>query len=855
MSKGTSQFFVQYDLSEARKLAPEREPVSHQSQALRKLRAWYDTECQGGLLVLPTGGGKTFTAFRFLCEAPLSDGYKVLWLAHTHHLLEQAHNSIQHSVSRITEPREALHVRVVSGTPGHFPVASIKKTDDIVIGTVQTIIKAVENNHKSLQSFLKSTDGKIFVVFDEAHHSPAPSYRRLIRHIQNRFQGSNLLGLTATPTYTDKSKRGWLKKLYDCGIVYQVSAQKLIAAGILAKPVYEEPSTHFQPEIDAREYEKWLSTNQDVPEKIIGQLAENKERNSFIVQTYLQSRKRYGKTLIFADRWYQCEYLREALEKRGVRAGVVYSKLDADAGTPELRNRRHRDENDKALQAFRNGKLDVLINVRMLTEGTDVPDVQSVFLTRQTTSQILMTQMVGRALRGPKFGGTDKAYIVAFIDDWQRLIKWADYGQISGGVSDAKAEYGKRPPLQLLSIELVRRLARQMDGGINIESGPYLSRMPVGWYRVEYQNQLQGTDDIEPVQQLIMVFDDEYEDYRKFINDIGKQDLSQYESEGLQIAEMVVDIGKWQKAYFTKLDGHYGRDHADSVFSIVRHMAQTGESPQFFPFEERSQHDLDKLAKVVVKKDLGPNSVDDMLRHEYNRKDRYWRVLYYLYDLFKSQMDACVNRILNAKRHGAVAQQHKPVVTMPERIPDREPSKEIKLQVKRRDEYTCQCCRELERRRLQIDHVVPFYEGGSNLLDNLQTLCRTCNGLKRNTYVNFRDHETDLTQPPPELPAIPLPMGKKAGDWEGWYMYLHRVVNFYYRCGAVGEVYLAARGSRFYDWEVELNAGNNPAWLKPHVKGLLETIRNTKSAAGYGVPRSLAITAPGRKAVRVRFRK
>ena len=41
----------------------------------------------------------------------------------------------------------------------------------------------------------------------------------------------------------------------------------------------------------------------------------------------------------------------------------------------------------------------------MLTEGTDVPDVDTVFLTRQTTSKILLTQMIGRALRGPKFGG------------------------------------------------------------------------------------------------------------------------------------------------------------------------------------------------------------------------------------------------------------------------------------------------------------------------------------------------------------------------------------------------------------------------------------------------------------------
>jgi superfamily II DNA or RNA helicase len=53
----------------------------------------------------------------------------------------------------------------------------------------------------------------------------------------------------------------------------------------------------------------------------------------------------------------------------------------------------------------------------MLTEGVDIPDVKTVFLTRQTTSSILLTQMIGRALRGEKAGGINKdvANIVMFI--------------------------------------------------------------------------------------------------------------------------------------------------------------------------------------------------------------------------------------------------------------------------------------------------------------------------------------------------------------------------------------------------------------------------------------------------------
>ncbi len=53
----------------------------------------------------------------------------------------------------------------------------------------------------------------------------------------------------------------------------------------------------------------------------------------------------------------------------------------------------------------------MLINIKILTEGTDIPDVQTVFITRETKSDILLTQMIGRALRGPRMGGTEKAYI------------------------------------------------------------------------------------------------------------------------------------------------------------------------------------------------------------------------------------------------------------------------------------------------------------------------------------------------------------------------------------------------------------------------------------------------------------
>lgn len=182
-----------------------------------------------GILVLPTGGGKTFTAVRFLAEGPLSDGYKVLWLAHTHHLLEQAFHCFRPGrIGAIREPRSELRLRVVSGTEGHFAPRYIEASDDVVIGTLQTIAIAVREDLPAMIEFLKAAGKKLFVVFDEAHHAPAPSYRKLLQGLQAR--GAPVLGLTATPVYSDETKQGWLKKLFPSGIIFQARANELMAA-------------------------------------------------------------------------------------------------------------------------------------------------------------------------------------------------------------------------------------------------------------------------------------------------------------------------------------------------------------------------------------------------------------------------------------------------------------------------------------------------------------------------------------------------------------------------------------------------------------------------------------------------
>lgn len=121
-----------------------------------------------------------------------------------------------------------------------------------------------------------------------------------------------------------------------------------------------------------------------------------------------------------------------------------------------------REENQRNLEAFRQGKLDVLINVNILTEGVDLPKTKTVFLARPTVSTILMTQMVGRALRGSGAGETNTTYIVSFIDDWGEHIAWVNPESLFSGDNTFSDDPSERiqPEIRLMPYPRLKSLLR-----------------------------------------------------------------------------------------------------------------------------------------------------------------------------------------------------------------------------------------------------------------------------------------------------------------------------------------------------------------------------------------------------------
>ena len=698
-----------FDLVQARYNPSNLQPAAHQNAALGALHTWFGNQSiseRGGIVVLPTGGGKTFTAVRFLCRGPLSKNYKVLWLAHTHHLLDQANSAFasldpaqqqKHGieVGLIADPKSSLNVRVVSGTRGHCLPGTITTSDDVVIATLQTMTRAMKNlaSLPGLEAWLESAHNLI-VVFDEAHHSPATSYRGLLATLRQSHPDYLLLGLTATPTHTDQSKNSWQDKLFPQGILYQVSVDRLMLDGVLARPEFETCTTEVVPEWDEREYQKWLSTQAahgDLPESIVSDLAKNRERNALIANTYANNPKRYGKTIIFAERWYQCEQIRELLQQHGVRAGVVYSHVGA--AVDEDGPRRDKGANERELEAFRSGNLDVLLNVRMLTEGTDVPKVQSVFLTRQTTSEILLTQMVGRALRGPRFGGTATARIVSFHDNWGYAVPWAsptlpkvesDLAEEAAQDSSSEGSLSStrpRPPLQRISLEIVRQLARSTDSGENVMAGEFASLIPVGWYATTFDNLVRPSteddvegDDTEIVRDIILVYNRDKASYEQLIAHLQTRPLDEFASEGITLNAVCSTVEEWQTQFFpsdtaTRQTAVPQEERLRHLLDIARHMAQRMGSgadvvPPYFPFEQRQSMDLDAIAQGYIQQDLGPSTKMTALLKEFERTDCLWQFIYPNFGSFKSQYDACENRLLM----GALPAPEAGTIRQPEQV-------------------------------------------------------------------------------------------------------------------------------------------------------------------------------------------
>lgn len=434
-----------------------------QKDVVTKLKNHYISEDNSsGIMVMPTGSGKTRTSTYFLISEMISSGYQVLWIAHRHMLIDQAADCFYKfaGLAKVNNPNiKNYNISCISGE--HMNIKEAGKSE-IIVASINSI-------HRSKDHLKRILGSKVMIVVDEAHHTFAPTYQDTIKFIKKTKKNVKLLGLTATPIRANEQDSSKLLKIFDDNIICSISLSDLIAKGILAEPKFERVNTceNFEPEITPDE-EKHIKRYGELPETLINKIADCNGRNQIILSQYLKNKEIYGKTLIFALNKMHCRFLYEELTKAGIKAGLVYSG---------------KNDNLKVISMFKNNKLDVLVNVNIMTEGTDVPDVQTVFLTRPTASEGLLMQMIGRGMRGLKAQGTETVNIVDFHDQWDVFNRWLNpEWLIQDEISDETVVEGKKRKRQYEEYEW--SLCRDVYNSIrfNLQKTNSTLTLPVGWY-------------------------------------------------------------------------------------------------------------------------------------------------------------------------------------------------------------------------------------------------------------------------------------------------------------------------------------------------------------------------------------
>lgn len=711
-----------------------RQLYEHQEEAIRKLDAMDKRGSFRTLLVLPTGGGKTLTAAYWLLRNAVDQNKKILWLAHRHLLLEQAAEAFARNAYTDTMVnRTVFNYRIISGM--HDKPVHIQKTDRILIASKDSMIRSLDK----LKNWLNGEE--IYLVIDEAHHAVAKSYKKIIQYVADHTKSMKLLGLTATPFRTSEDEQGALKQVFTDDIVYKTDLDTLIKKGILATPTFIDCNTNIQfTEHLGVQALKSIENLDTLPENIANDIADNKERNRIIVEKYLHNYEKYGQTIVFALNKVHAIALNKLFNEKGKAYGIQSEFIISEVQDMITGITISNADNERKIEAYRNGEIQVLINVNILTEGTDLPKTHTVFLTRPTVSTTLMTQMVGRALRGLKAGGTKEAYIVSFVDDWNDKIAWVNPETLTEAEYHEKETLSEtqKQQLRLIAISKIEEFARMADAAVDtsaLDSTPAIELIPLGMYMLSTLE----------CNHQILVYNSTQNAYQSLIRDLPNL-MEHYGIEGETIPEETLDdmTEHCFQSYFD--ENMIPSCNRNDIEHLLKFYAQKAVAPLFVTIDEmeRKKLDVSEIAKKIYDEDMRRSEKNAYIQSLWAEEGSLLPVYYTNPYFFKKLIDLELDKLDGDIEIAAAEPQTEAELRNLEQFPLQkiiELYPKIGLQLKedafaaaRNDDgsYVCAGCGEVFPTRLflQVDHIVPMAKGGLSVPENLQVLCRTCNQRK-----------------------------------------------------------------------------------------------------------------------------
>lgn len=358
----------------------EVQPYLHQEEMLEGLEAERLKGYNRNLLVAATGTGKTVIAaldYKRLCEAAGRE-LKLLFVAHRQEILKQAMRTY----------RDVMQ----DGAFGELYVGDHKpEQGKHIFASVQSL------NAMGIEKM--EPDFFDVVVIDEFHHAMAPTYRRLLDHLQPQ----QLLGLTATPERGDGVNVA--QQFFDGRTASELRLWDALDADLLVPFHYFGVSD----DVDLSQLE-WKRGNYDTAQ--LDRLYTGNDARAAKVIRELRDKvtgTEQMRALGFCVSVQHAHYMAEVFNRAGIASVAIHG------GTNDA---------ERALALSRLGELEIncIFTVDLFNEGLDLPQVDTILMLRPTQSATIFLQQLGRGLRRAE--GKAVLTVMDFIGQQRREFRF-----------------------------------------------------------------------------------------------------------------------------------------------------------------------------------------------------------------------------------------------------------------------------------------------------------------------------------------------------------------------------------------------------------------------------------------------